>query len=162
METLWQLEANIDDMNPQNMEYVFSQILDKGANDVWAMPMMMKKGRMASMLCVLCRKEILDDMIETIVKETTSIGVRFFPVSRMACDRVITTVCIDGRDLHCKICRIRRLPSGGRSDGHPAERMAAQGEGSGIPPICRIVSERILSKYDCPCIIVIKPMYSAS
>ena len=83
METLWQLEANIDDMNPQNMEYVFSQILDKGANDVWAMPMMMKKGRMASMLCVLCRKEILDDMIETIVKETTSIGVRFFPVSRM-------------------------------------------------------------------------------
>ena len=70
METLWQLEANIDDMNPQNMEYVFSQILDKGANDVWAMPMMMKKGRMASMLCVLCRKELLDDMIETIVKET--------------------------------------------------------------------------------------------
>mgnify|MGYP000532588258 FL=1 len=46
METLWQLEANIDDMNPQNMEYVFSRILDKGANDVWAMPMMMKKGRM--------------------------------------------------------------------------------------------------------------------
>lgn len=43
METLWQLEANIDDMNPQNMEYVFSRILDKGANDVWAMPMMMKK-----------------------------------------------------------------------------------------------------------------------
>ena len=87
METLWQLEANIDDMNPQNMEYVFSRILDKGANDVWAVPMMMKKGRMASMLCVLCRKELLDDMIETIVKETTSIGVRFFPVSRMACDR---------------------------------------------------------------------------
>ena len=27
METLWQLEANIDDMNPQNMEYVFSLIL---------------------------------------------------------------------------------------------------------------------------------------
>lgn len=44
METLWQLEANIDDMNPQNMEYVFSRILDKGANDVWAVPMMMKKG----------------------------------------------------------------------------------------------------------------------
>lgn len=38
METLWQLEANIDDMNPQNMEYVFSLILEQGANDVWAMP----------------------------------------------------------------------------------------------------------------------------
>lgn len=60
METLWQLEANIDDMNPQNMEYVFSLILEQGANDVWAMPMMMKKGRMASMLCVLCRQELID------------------------------------------------------------------------------------------------------
>lgn len=43
METLWQIEANIDDMNPQNMEYVFQKLLDLGVNDVWAMPMMMKK-----------------------------------------------------------------------------------------------------------------------
>ena len=78
MDTLWQLESNIDDMNPQNMEYVFSLILAQGANDVWAMPMMMK---------------------------TTSIGVRFFPVTRLACDRLITTVRVDGRDLHCKVCR---------------------------------------------------------
>ena len=60
METLWQLEANIDDMNPQNMEYVFFPHPGSGANDVWAMPMMMKKGRMASMLCVLCRQELID------------------------------------------------------------------------------------------------------
>ena len=84
METLWQLEANIDDMNPQNMEYVFSLILAQGANDVWAMPMMMKKGRMASMLCVLCRQELIDTLIGVIVRETTSIGVRFFPVTRLA------------------------------------------------------------------------------
>ena len=69
METLWQLEANIDDMNPQNMEYVFSLILAQGANDVWAMPMMMKKGRMASMLCVLCRQELIDTLIGVIVRE---------------------------------------------------------------------------------------------
>ena len=53
METLWQIEANIDDMNPQNMEYVFQKLLDLGVNDVWAIPMMMKKCRMASMLCAL-------------------------------------------------------------------------------------------------------------
>lgn len=105
METLWQLEANIDDMNPQNMEYVFSLILAQGANDVWAMPMMMKKGRMASTLCVLCRQELIDTLIGVIVRETTSIGVRFFPVTRLACDRLITTVRVDGRDLHCKVCR---------------------------------------------------------
>ena len=105
METLWQLEANIDDMNPQNMEYVFSCILKAGANDVWAMPMLMKKGRMASMLCVLCRQELIETMISIIVRETTSIGVRYFPVSRLACERLITTVRVDGRDLHCRVCR---------------------------------------------------------
>ncbi|MGN0947918.1 nickel insertion protein [Megasphaera sp.] len=105
METLWQLEANIDDMNPQNMEYVFDRILKAGANDVWAMPMLMKKGRMASMLCVLCRRELIETVISVIVRETTSIGVRYFPVSRLACERLITTVRIDGRDLHCKVCR---------------------------------------------------------
>ncbi len=105
METLWQLEANIDDMNPQNMEYVFDRIIKAGANDVWAMPMLMKKGRMASMLCVLCRRELIETVISVIVRETTSIGVRYFPVSRLACERLITTVRIDGRDLHCKVCR---------------------------------------------------------
>lgn len=105
MDELWQLEANIDDMNPQNMEYVFACILQAGANDVWAMPMLMKKGRMASMLCVLCRKEKIETMISLIVKETTSIGVRFFPVQRLACERLITTVSVGGRELHCKVCR---------------------------------------------------------
>lgn len=105
MDELWQLEANIDDMNPQNMEYVFACILKAGANDVWAVPMLMKKGRMASMLCVLCRQEKIEEMIALIVKETTSIGVRFFPVQRLACERLLTQVEIDGRKLGCKVCR---------------------------------------------------------
>ncbi len=68
--------------------------------------------------------------MEIIVKETTSIGVRFFPVSRMACDRVITTVCIDGRELHCKVCRY-----GGQIVNISAEYddCRAAAEATGIP-----------------------------
>ncbi len=104
MEALWQMEANIDDMNPQNMEYVFSKLLAIGVNDVWAMPILMKKCRMASMLCVLCRKELLEAAEEIIFSETTSIGVRYFPVQRTACERDIRNVSVDGRDIRCKIC----------------------------------------------------------
>ncbi len=104
MEELWQIETNIDDMNPQNMEYVFQQLLDMGVNDVWAMPVMMKKSRMAFMLCVLCRKEAIEAVLPVIFRETTSIGVRYFPVQRSICERSIETVCVDGRDIHCKIC----------------------------------------------------------
>lgn len=104
METLWQMEANIDDMNPQNMEYIFRCLLDLGVNDVWAMPMLMKKCRMASMLCVLCREDLLEKAADIIFKETTSVGVRYFPVSRIACRRSIQTVTVSGETLHCKIC----------------------------------------------------------
>ena len=94
METLWQVEANIDDMNPQNMDYVFRRLLDLGVNDVWAMPMLMKKCRMAAMLCVLCREELLENVEAIIFAETTSVGVRYFPVNRIACERAI-------REKHC-------------------------------------------------------------
>ena len=103
METLWQIEANIDDMNPQNMEYVFQKLLDLGVNDVWAIPMMMKKCRMASMLCVLCPEELIENAAALIFAETTSIGIRYFPVRRRICSREIETVCIDGEQIRCKI-----------------------------------------------------------
>jgi uncharacterized protein (DUF111 family) len=103
MEQLWQIEANIDDMNPQNMEYVFKRLFDAGVNDAWAMPMMMKKCRMAVMLCVLCRQEVLETCMTIIFNETTSIGVRYFPVSRTICQRHIETVTIMGQCIHCKI-----------------------------------------------------------
>lgn len=43
MEELYQVEANIDDMNPQVLEYAFTRLLDLGVRDVWAIPMMMKR-----------------------------------------------------------------------------------------------------------------------
>lgn len=104
MERLWQIEANIDDMNPQHMEYVFSLLLQAGVNDVWAMPMMMKKCRMATMLCVLCKEDDRDRIIDIIFKETTTIGTRYFPVERTICERQMGIVHVAGRDIHCKIC----------------------------------------------------------
>ena len=103
MEELWQIEANIDDMNPQDMEYVFHRLFALGVNDVWAMPMMMKKCRMAMMLCVLCRQPLIETVLDSIFKETSTIGVRYFPVQRVACERSIRTVCIDNIIIHVKI-----------------------------------------------------------
>lgn len=104
MGELWQIEANIDDMNPQNMEYIFSLLLEAGVNDVWAMPMMMKKCRMAAMLCVLCTQEKRDRVIDLILKETTTIGTRYFPVERTICERQIYPLALDGQTIHCKVC----------------------------------------------------------
>lgn len=148
METLWQMEANIDDMNPQNMEYVFRRLLDLGVNDVWAVPVMMKKCRMASMLCVLCREELLDKAAEIIFAETTSIGVRYFPVQRRACGRTVQTVTVDGRPIRCKICTY-----GGTVTNISAEyddcRAAAAQTGTPLKMWQRKAKEEAYKQYGC-------------
>lgn len=107
MDNLWQIEANIDDMNPQDMEYVFDRLFSLGVNDAWAMPMMMKKSRMAAMLCVLCQEAQIEAVMDCIFRETTTIGARYFPVQRQICERSIRSVCVDGETIHVKISSYR-------------------------------------------------------
>lgn len=146
MEQLWQIEVNIDDMNPQNMEYVFKRLLDSGSNDVWAIPVMMKKCRMAAMLCILCRQEILENIIEIVFAETTSIGIRYFPVTRTICQREIKVVSVQGEDIHCKICSY-----GGKVTNISAEyddcRKAASCTGIPIKEWQRLAKEEAYRKY---------------
>ena len=50
------IECNIDDMSPEQMAYACEKLMESGALDVWQTPIIMKKGRMASQLSVLCAK----------------------------------------------------------------------------------------------------------
>ena len=86
------LETNIDDCSPQIISYACEQLLDAGALDVWQTPILMKKGRSAIMLSVLCPAEIQDALEKIIFAETTSIGIRSYPVNRAVADRREETV----------------------------------------------------------------------
>jgi hypothetical protein len=70
-------ETNIDDMNPQMYDYLIEQMLGMGALDVFLVPIQMKKNRPGTMLCVICQPELLSRFAEFLVKETTSIGLRW-------------------------------------------------------------------------------------
>jgi pyridinium-3,5-bisthiocarboxylic acid mononucleotide nickel chelatase len=83
------IEANIDDMTPQNFAYVTERLLDAGALDVCTIPVQMKKGRSGFILQVLSpmnRSEILSKLI---FQETTSIGIRQYVAKRTALEREI-------------------------------------------------------------------------
>ena len=86
------LEANIDDMNPELFPYVSSAIFGAGARDVWLTPIVMKHGRPAQTLSVLCDPSLRDQIIQLIVRETTTFGVRTYEVERFEVDRAIETV----------------------------------------------------------------------
>ena len=70
--------ANIDDMSPEHLSHATSILLDNGALDVWTHPIMMKKGRVAQSLNVLCKSddESSGRVLELIFRHTTTLGVR--------------------------------------------------------------------------------------
>ncbi|MDD5397812.1 MAG: nickel pincer cofactor biosynthesis protein LarC [Dehalococcoidia bacterium] len=83
------LETNIDDMNPQIYDYVMERLFAQGALDVWFTHIQMKKNRPAVMLSVLSPVAAESKMAETIMRETSTLGIRVRPVSRHIAGRDI-------------------------------------------------------------------------
>jgi uncharacterized protein (TIGR00299 family) protein len=81
------IETNIDDMNPQIYGYVVDLLLSEGALDVFLTNVMMKKLRPGIKLSVICTPEKREAMADIILRETTSIGVRFYETSRIIMKR---------------------------------------------------------------------------
>lgn len=91
-ERLLQFETNIDDMNPELFPHVISRLLEAGANDAWLTHIEMKKGRPAQLLSVLAAEHLRQRVLALLYAETTTSGVRVFPVSRNILPRTIENV----------------------------------------------------------------------
>jgi hypothetical protein len=76
------LEANIDDMSGELAAHALQNLLASGALDAWATPIVMKKGRPALTLSLICERGAEARLAEALLRETSSIGVRHLPVSR--------------------------------------------------------------------------------
>ncbi len=86
------IETNIDDMNPQIYEYVMEKLFKAGALDVFLTQVIMKKGRPGIKLTVLCSNDKKEYLMKIILRETTSIGLRFYEVRRKKLRRQIKLV----------------------------------------------------------------------
>lgn len=100
---IWVIEANIDDMNPQLFENTIDYLLHKGAIDVFVSHAIMKKGRPGFLLTVLVDEMKKAIIQEEIFKNTTTIGVRAYPVERNILERRVVTKKIAGIDIHFKL-----------------------------------------------------------
>ncbi|MBV9867482.1 MAG: nickel pincer cofactor biosynthesis protein LarC [Abitibacteriaceae bacterium] len=97
------IESNIDNMNPEFFQYVLERLFEAGAVDVWIQPLQMKKNRPASLLGALCPLEAQPAVIATMLRETTTLGVRVQEVSRAALPRKIKEVETKFGTVHVKI-----------------------------------------------------------
>lgn len=88
-EDLILLETNIDDMSPEIYGYLMEKLLAMQALDVWFTPIQMKKNRPAVMLSVLAIRHAEFDLTQTIMRETSTLGIRVSPVLRHIAEREI-------------------------------------------------------------------------
>lgn len=91
-QSIYKVETNIDDMNPQVYSGLMDELFKKGALDVFFVPVQAKQNRPGILVTVLCEKKKLEDIIEMLFKETTTFGVRYWPVERKILDRKFKTV----------------------------------------------------------------------
>lgn len=73
------IETNIDHLTGEEIGHLFDVLLDAGASDVSVTPIIMKKNRQGSLLKVISRKEKREVILDTIFKETGSLGIRIAP-----------------------------------------------------------------------------------
>ena len=86
------IECNIDDMNPEFYGSIMDLLFEKGADDVFIAPIIMKKARPASKLSVLCSPTIADEITDILITNTTTLGVRKHSVEKMVMKRDFQTI----------------------------------------------------------------------
>jgi uncharacterized protein (TIGR00299 family) protein len=97
------LETNIDDMNPEFFRTAIDALFAAGARDVTLQPITMKHGRPATCLQVIAEPQDEEVLSEIILRETTSIGVRSWPVQRRILRRTQQSVATSFGEITCKI-----------------------------------------------------------
>lgn len=86
------LETNLDDASGELVAYCIERLLAEGAKDAWATPITMKKGRPAIVLSALAQAPDAGRLTVTMLRESTSIGVRTTVVDRVARPREMIEV----------------------------------------------------------------------
>lgn len=96
------LETNVDDVTPEVIAYVIEKALQAGADDAWSIPVVMKKGRPGHELRILCASALAGELSEILARETGTLGIRSYSVSKQVFPRTFDTVVVDGHEISIK------------------------------------------------------------
>jgi len=89
---VWVLETNLDDLPGEVVGYATAQLLAAGALDAYVTPIQMKKNRPGVMISALCEEAKVPELEAILFRETTTLGIRRYPVSRHKLRREAATV----------------------------------------------------------------------
>jgi uncharacterized protein (TIGR00299 family) protein len=124
------IETNIDDMNPQAYGFIYQRAFVLGALDVFATPVHMKKDRPGTLLTVLSEPERAGALVDMLLAETTTLGVRQYEVSRRVLSRSIQAVDTEYGSVRIKVAREGRRTLHFQPEYEDCARIASQ---AGVP-----------------------------
>ena len=110
------IETVIDDSTPQLLAYVSELLLEAGAWDVYRAAVQMKKGRTGVQMTVLSSPEKLPALRDLLLRETTTIGLRWRLENKMALEREFAEVETEWGKVRIKVAR---WPSGEVANASP-------------------------------------------
>jgi len=101
------LECNVDDVTGEVVAHTIASLLEAGAHDAWATPIVMKKGRPAFTVHALCDVAATSRISEVMVRETGTLGLRGSVIDRWPQRRDESVVHIDGHPVRVKVSGAR-------------------------------------------------------
>lgn len=91
-EDVIELKCNLDDMTSEEIGYAIDRLFEEGALDVYTQAIGMKKNRPGVLFTVMCKPENREQMIKSIFKHTTTIGIREESFKRYTLERENQTI----------------------------------------------------------------------
>jgi uncharacterized protein (TIGR00299 family) protein len=124
------LECNVDDMSPELAPFVVERLLAVGALDAWHAPIAMKKGRPGTIFSALAPRGGEAPVVETLLRETTTLGVRHSPRGRWKAGRREETVQTSHGPVRVKLKLLGSEPVEAAPEYEDCARLATE---SGLP-----------------------------
>ena len=110
------IETVVDDATPQLLAYVSELLMEAGAWDVYRAPVQMKKGRTGVQITVLASPEAMPALRDLLLRETTTIGLRWRMENKLALAREFVEVETAWGKVRMKVAR---WPSGEVANASP-------------------------------------------
>ncbi|MEE8178860.1 MAG: LarC family nickel insertion protein, partial [Nitrosopumilaceae archaeon] len=103
------LETNVDDVSGEVLGNMIDKIMENGAKDVTITQGISKKGRPTNLISVICDLKSMNTLLELLISETGTLGVRIRSSERYVVPRTILTIPIKLNEKNFKIrCKITR------------------------------------------------------
>lgn len=105
LEHVYVLETNIDDVQGEVLGHVIEKLIENGAKDACIIPTTCKKSRPGHILKIISDYESLNSIVDTVFRETGTLGIRVMKIPRLIIPRELKTITIsiNGVDYAVKV-----------------------------------------------------------